>query len=167
MKAAHIPKIERRLAVAIETLLPEKTSRGDVEAPGDRLRRLLARLDSAEFEGRGRPESGWRQAVKDIVELLDHDVPELIDAVREAQGAQRKYCRYCRERRVGLLVASPEDHHSWECRDVDGCDARCAREDESNQAEPSEQPPASRALPVSGRIIGYESLNHGAIPCQS
>lgn len=124
MKAAHIPKVERRLQVAVETLLPEKTSRGEVEAPGDRLRVLLARLDSAEFEGRGRPETGWRSAVRDIVELLDTDVPELIDAVREAQGAQRKYCRYCGEQRLGLLAASPEDHHVWECRDVDGCDAR-------------------------------------------
>jgi hypothetical protein len=124
VKAAHIPKIERRLRIATETLLPEITSRGEVAAPGDRLRTLLARLDSAEFDGKGRPESGWRSAVRDIVELLDVDVPELIDAVREAQGAQRKYCRYCGERRVGLLIASPEDRHVWECRDVDGCDAR-------------------------------------------
>lgn len=127
MKAAHIPKIERRLAVAIETLLPETTSRGDVEAPGDRLRKLLARLDSAEYDGKGRPEQGWRQAVKDIVTLLDVDVPELIDAVRQAQGAQRKYCRYCHEYRISLLVASPDDHFVWECRDEDGCEARRAR----------------------------------------
>lgn len=124
MKTGHLPKIERRLRIAVETLLPESTSRGDVEAPGDRLRRLLARLDSAEFDGRGRPEIGWRQAVKDIVELLDVDVPELIDAVREAQGGQRKYCRYCGERRVGLLVASHDDNHQWECRDDDGCAVR-------------------------------------------
>jgi hypothetical protein len=124
MKVAHLAKIERRLRVAVDALLPEKTSRGDVEAPGDRLRRLLARLDSMEYEGRSRPEVGWRQAVVDIVELLDVDVPELIQAVREAQGGQRRYCRYCGERRVGLLVATPEDHHVWECRDMDGCQAR-------------------------------------------
>jgi hypothetical protein len=129
MKAAHIPKIERRLRIATETLLPEKTSRGEVEAPGDRLRKLLTRLDSAEFDGKGRPETGWRSAVRDIVELLDTDVPKLIDAVREAQGAQRKYCRYCGERRVGLLIASPEDRHVWECRDTDGCDSRKAWEE--------------------------------------
>jgi hypothetical protein len=127
MKAAHIPKIERRLAVAVETLLPESTSRGDVESPGDRLRRLLVRLDSAEFDGKGRPEVGWRAAVNDIVELLDVDVPDLIDAVREAQGALHKYCRHCGERRIGLLMATPEDHHVWECRDVDGCDTRKER----------------------------------------
>jgi hypothetical protein len=124
MKAAHIPKIERRLRIAVETLLPESTSRGEVEAPGDRLARLLARLDSAEFDGKGRPEVGWRSAARDIVELLDTDVPELIDAVREAQGAQRKYCRYCGERRVGLLAASLDDRFTWECRDEDGCQAR-------------------------------------------
>jgi hypothetical protein len=134
VRAAHIPKIERRLRIAVETLLPESTSRGDVEAPGDRLRRLLARLDSAEFEGKGRPESGWRSAVRDIVELLDVDVPELIDAVREAQGAQRKSCRYCGERRLGLLVASPDEHHVWECRDEDGCNARSDRKDASKSA---------------------------------
>jgi hypothetical protein len=132
VKAAHIPKVERRLAVAVATLLPESTSRGDVEAPGDRLRRLLARLDSAEFEGKGRPESGWRSAVRDIVELLDNDVPELIDAVRQAQGAQRKYCRYCGERRLGLLAASNDDHHTWECRDEDGCQARIDRKPASD-----------------------------------
>jgi hypothetical protein len=128
MKSAHIPKIERRLRIATETLLPEKTSRGEAVAPGDRLRKLLARLDSAEFEGRGRPESGWRSAVRDIVELLDTDVPELIDAVREAQGAQRKYCRYCGELRVGLLAASHDEQHVWECRDEDGCEARLAKQ---------------------------------------
>lgn len=129
MRASHIPKIERRLALAVEVLLPETTSRGEVEAPGDRLRRLLARLDSDEYEGKGRPESGWRQAAKDIVTLLDVDVPALIDAVREAQGAQRKYCRYCGERRIGLLAASHDDKFSWECRDEDGCQARADRKD--------------------------------------
>lgn len=38
MKAAHIPKIERRLRVAIETLLPESTSRDEAAAPGRRAR---------------------------------------------------------------------------------------------------------------------------------
>jgi len=137
MKTAHIPKIERRLGVAVETLLPEHTSRGEVEAPGDRLRKLLARLDSAEFDGKGRPEVGWRQAVRDIVELLDNDVPELIQAVREAQGGQRKYCRYCGERRTGLLVTSHDDNHSWECRDEDGCDARIDRKEGGSAEEKS------------------------------
>jgi hypothetical protein len=131
VKAAHLTKIERRLRVAIETLLPEKTGRGDVEAPGDRLRRLLARLDSAEFDGKGRPESGWRAAARDIVELLDVDVPGLIDAVRQAQGAQRKYCRYCGEHRIGLLAASHDDRFTWECRDEDGCDFRKTRREQS------------------------------------
>lgn len=129
MKSGHIPKIERRLQVAVTTLLPEITSRGEVSATGDRLRKLLARLDSAEFEGKGRPEVGWRGAVTDIVTLLDTDVPELIDAVRQAQGAQRKYCRYCHEYRVGLLVHSPDDHFVWECRDEDGCESRRLRRD--------------------------------------
>ncbi len=137
MKAAHIPKIERRLRVARETLLPESTSRGEVQASGDRLRKLLARLDSAEFEGKGRPESGWRAAAQDIVELLDVDVPELIDAVRQAQGAQRKYCQYCGERRLGLLVTSHEDNHSWECRDVDGCIVRQDRRGDDERHEPT------------------------------
>lgn len=93
MKAAHIPKIERRLKVARMVLTP-----------------LLTQMD--------------RASERDIIELLGTDVPELIDAVREAQGAQRKYCRYCGERRLGLLVASPDDRHVWECRDEDGCEAR-------------------------------------------
>lgn len=124
MKAAHIKKIEQRLALATEVLLPERTSRGEVEAPGDRLRRLLARLDSDDYEGKGRPESGWRMAAQAVVTLLDTDVPELIEALRQSQGAVRRYCRFCGERRIGLIVASPEDNRSWECRDVDGCDAR-------------------------------------------
>jgi hypothetical protein len=135
MRAAHIPKIQRRLDVAISVLLPESTSRGDVEAPGDRLARLLARLDSDEYEGKGRPESGWRQAAKDIVELLDVDVPELMDAVREAQGAQHKSCRYCGERRLGLLAASHDDHHTWECRDEDGCQARIDQKERRHGGE--------------------------------
>lgn len=135
MKTSHLPKIERRLAVAVETLLPEMTSRGEAEAPGDRLRRLLARLDSAEFEGRGRPGEGWRAAVRDIVELLDVDVPELIQAVREAQGGQRRYCQFCGERRIGLLVATPEDRHAWQCRDADGCEARLDRKEMRALAE--------------------------------
>lgn len=94
MKVAHLSKIERRLQVAVETMLPEGTS---------------------------------REAVRDIWELLRIDVPELIDAVRKAQGGQRKYCRYCGERRMGLIVASPDDRFVWECRDVDGCDTRKAR----------------------------------------
>ena len=93
MKTAHLPKIERRLQVAVKILLPEITN-------------------------------------PDIVQLLVTDVPELIDAVREAQGGQRKYCRYCGERRMGLIVASPEDRFVWECRDVDGCGARREREQE-------------------------------------
>jgi hypothetical protein len=124
VKVAHLAKIQRRLDVAVATLLPESTSRGEVEASGDRLRELLARLDSAEYDGRGRPEVGWRQAVKDIVELLDVDVPALMEAVRVAQGGQSKRCPFCGERRIGLLVASPEDNHVWQCRDVDGCDSR-------------------------------------------
>jgi hypothetical protein len=127
MKVAHLAKIQRRLDVAVATLLPESTSRGEVEAPGDRLRELLARLDSAEYEGRGRPDIGWRAAARDIVELLDVDVPALMEAVRVAQGGQRKNCPFCGERRVGLLVASHEDHFVWECRDVDGCQARVDR----------------------------------------
>ncbi len=73
------------------------------------------------------------EAGEDIARLLNVDVPELIDAVRAAQGAQRKYCRYCGERRLGLIVASPDDPRVWECRDADGCDVREARKErESN-----------------------------------
>lgn len=140
VKSAHIPKIERRLALAVEVLLPESTVRGEVMSPEVRLRKLLARLDSAEFEGKGRPESGWRQAALNITQLLTVDVPELIDAVREAQGAQRKYCRYCGERRLGLLAASHDDNHSWECRDEDGCDARAERKEQKEREMLSVQP---------------------------
>jgi len=96
VKVAHLAKIERRLRVAAETLLPAGIS---------------------------------REATPDIWELLTTDVPELIDAVRKAQGGQRKYCQYCGERRIGLIVASPEDRNTWECRDVDGCDFRVDRKE--------------------------------------
>lgn len=138
MKAAHLAKIKRRLDIAVTTLLPERTVRGEVLNPETRLRRLLARLDSAEFDGKGRPESGWRQAANDIITLLDTDIPELIDAVREAQGAQRKYCRWCGERRLGLLVESRDEHRVWECRDADGCDFRKNLRD--RPAPPEEAP---------------------------
>jgi hypothetical protein len=135
MKSAHLSKIQRRLEVAVETLLPESTIRGEALAPETRLRKLLARLDSAEFEGQGRPESGWRAAANDIITLLGTDVPELMDAVREAQGAQRKYCRWCGERRLGLLTESRDEPRTWECRDEDGCDFRKNLRDEPAPAE--------------------------------
>lgn len=138
MKAAHIVKIERRLRIAIETLLPERVARGEVRSPDSRLRRVLTRLDSADYDGRGRPESGWRQAVEDIITLLETDVPELIDAVRQAQGAQRKYCRWCGERRLGLLTESRDEPRTWECRDEDGCDFRKNLRD--HPAPPEEVP---------------------------
>jgi hypothetical protein len=100
VKAAHILKIERRLHVAVEKILPEIASLGEA------------------------PDPGLRSAVRDIAELLETDVPDLIDAVRQAQGAQRKYCRYCGERRLGLIVASHDEKNTWECRDEDGCDYR-------------------------------------------
>jgi hypothetical protein len=141
VKAAHIVKIERRLRIATETLLPERVARGEVKAPDSRLRRVLTRLDSADYDGRGRPESGWRQAVEDITTLLETDVPELIDAVRQAQGAQRRYCRWCGERRLGLLTECRDEPRTWECRDEDGCDYRQKQKLRDQPALPEEPLP--------------------------
>jgi hypothetical protein len=141
MRSSHLAKIERRLDVAVTTLLPESTVRGEVIAPETRLRRLLARLDSAEFDGKGRPESGWRAAASDIIRLLETDVPELMDAVRQAQGAVRKYCRYCGERRLGLIVDSRDEQHAWECRDADGCEFRQNLRGDPAEPEPGEEGP--------------------------
>lgn len=129
MKAAHLPKIEARRERVLQLLLPDAVPRGEIASPEDRLRELVLRLNGRDVFG---PEFPLRTAVANVRQLLEEDIPELMDAVREAQGAQRKYCRYCGERRLGLLAASHDDNHSWECRDEDGCEARISRKGQNS-----------------------------------
>jgi hypothetical protein len=54
------------------------------------------------------------------------DLPDLIDVAYEANAATPLMCRWCGERRTGLLVRQPETNR-MECRDQDGCQARQER----------------------------------------
>jgi hypothetical protein len=131
VKSAHLTNVERRCRRALDALLPDWVVRGtdlqEVDDPRQRLKEVIRRVSGAAPDGAA-------NLVNDLVTLLETDVPELIEAVREAQGAQRRYCRYCGERRVGLLAACHDDRSAWECRDEDGCDARSDRRNASKTA---------------------------------
>jgi hypothetical protein len=124
VKSAHLTNVERRCRRALDALLPDWVARGtdlqEVDDPRQRLKEVIRRVS-------GTAPDGAANLVNDLVTLLETDVPELIEAVREAQGAQRRYCRYCGERRV-------DDRSAWECRDEDGCDARSDRKNASKTA---------------------------------
>ena len=90
MKAAHLPKIAARLDRVLQVLLPEEVGRGPVTDPELRLKKLIQRVD-------GWPElppgSSWRNAIQDIARILEQDVPDLIDAVREANQERDRAVR--------------------------------------------------------------------------
>ena len=77
MKAAHLPKIAGRADAALLLLFPEVTHRGEVVDPDQRLKELIRRLDGAGDSDLGNDINALRR-------LLEVDVPEMIQAVREA-----------------------------------------------------------------------------------
>ena len=132
MKSAHLEKIEaRRRRVLQLLLLPDEVPRGEIGDPEDRLRELVRRLGGRDVLG---PDFPLRTAVENVRDLLETDVPELMDAVREA-NSRNAVCRYCGEGYQPLLVIAaledPERPGGWQCRDVDGCEARLMRRGET------------------------------------
>lgn len=132
MKSDHLKKVEARRRRVLAVLLPDTVTRqvdghnGEVLDPRKRLAEIINRSDSAL---RGSVAPGGRTTktdVDDIIRLLETDVPELIDAVYTANDAKPRMCRWCGERREGLLVRDPE-RGRLECRDQDGCAARQAK----------------------------------------
>lgn len=82
MKAEHLRKIAARAERVKQLLLPEAVMRGDVTDPQHRLRELIQRLGGREALGPGFP---LRTAVADVVRFLETDIPEMIQAVRDAE----------------------------------------------------------------------------------
>lgn len=91
MKAAHLEKISKRAERALDLILPFEVSRGEVGDPKDRLGEIIRRVD-----GKRNPE-----LVNDIwalTELLETDVPAMIQAVRDAQAEVRQARRELSQR---------------------------------------------------------------------
>lgn len=85
MKAAHLEKIAKRADRALRLLLPWEDNRGqEVEDPKERLREIIKRIDG----GGGHNE--LRNDIWALTELLETDVPAMIQAVRDAQAAEDK-----------------------------------------------------------------------------
>lgn len=131
MKTAHLEKIEGRRRRVLQLLLPDEVARGEVGDPEDRLRELITRLGGRDALG---PEFPLRTAVENVRALLENDIPALMGAVREA-NSRNAACRYCGEGYQPLLTISaledPERPGGWQCRDVDGCEARLMRRGET------------------------------------
>ena len=98
MKAAHLVKIQRRIDRVTQILLPDEVHRGEVTDPEDRLKKLIKRIDGWPDLPEG---SSWRSAVRDIVQVLEVDVPAMIEAVREANKA-----RYDAERALSMRAGT-------------------------------------------------------------
>jgi len=131
MKTAHLEKIEGRRRRVLQLLLPDEVARGEIGDPEDRLRELVRRLSGRDALG---PDYPLRTAVENVRDLLETDIPELMDAVRAA-NTREAACRYCGERYQPLLTISaledPEHPGGWQCRDVDGCETRLMRRGET------------------------------------
>lgn len=82
MKSDHLKKVEARAERVKQLLLPLAVKRGEVTDPQDRLRELILRVG-----GRGVLPGDFplRTAVADVVRFLEVDVPEMLQAVRDAQ----------------------------------------------------------------------------------
>jgi hypothetical protein len=94
MKAAHIQKVAARAERALELLLPFEDSRGDdVEDPKARLKDIIKRVD----RNSGGTASQLANDIWALTELLESDIPALIQALYDAQADARK----AREQRAG------------------------------------------------------------------
>jgi hypothetical protein len=91
MNAAHLKKVEARAERVRQLLLPLTVTRGDVGDPQDRLRELIKRIGGRDVIPQDVP---LRAAVADVVRFLETDMPEMVQAVRdanaEAQQARRE-----------------------------------------------------------------------------
>jgi hypothetical protein len=67
--------------------LPAEVPRGEITDPVKRLRELIHRIGGHDNQNGALP---LRNAVTDLVQFLEVDVPELIDAVRAAQEEARQ-----------------------------------------------------------------------------
>jgi len=125
MKSAHLVKINRRRERLLDALLPEKTGRGEVDDPYARLQDIIRRVGAAADR------SGAALAVTDLATLLEDDVPGMITAIRALASREPVRCRYCGETWDALVVPAavkdPEHPGGYQCRDVDGCEARLMR----------------------------------------
>jgi hypothetical protein len=150
VKSAHLEKIEARRRRVLQLLLPDEVPRGETGDPEDRLRELVKRLGGRDVLGPGFP---LRTAVENVRDLLETDIPELMDAVRAA-NARNARCRYCGEGYQPLLVIAaledPDRPGGWQCRDVDGCEARMMRAGETVIPAEAAAAPASPAGPRAG-----------------
>jgi hypothetical protein len=84
MKTGHLDKVAARAERALELLLPWNTARGEVADPRDRLKDIIRRVGGPHRQGSEIANDIWA-----LTELLETDVPELIQAVRDAQAEAR------------------------------------------------------------------------------
>ena len=135
MRSSHLVRIERRRQRVIQALLPDEAQRGDgLQEFGDpfgRLRDIISRV------GGSPPGTSAANVVTDLVTLLETDVPEMAVALRALASREPVRCRYCGEDWEPLLVPAavkePDSPGRYQCRDVDGCEARLARQAEARE----------------------------------
>jgi hypothetical protein len=87
MKAAHVKRVSERAARVRAFLLPGTVDGAAVPDPQDRLRQLLLRTGGREGLP---PDTSLRQAVAEVTRFLETDVPELVQAVFDAQREARE-----------------------------------------------------------------------------
>lgn len=96
MKAAHLEKVAGRAERALSLLLPWEDNRGaEVDDPKERLRDIIKRV------GGGTETSELRNDIWALTELLETDVPALIQAVRDAEAEARQARRDLAQRHAG------------------------------------------------------------------
>jgi hypothetical protein len=88
MKEAHLRKVLDRTNRVRQFLLPDEVRRGEVEDPRKRLRKLLNRIE-------GYPDTlvegqSLGSVTYDVVRFLETDMPEMVQAVRDANQAARE-----------------------------------------------------------------------------
>lgn len=89
MRAVHLKKVSDRAERCRQLLFPAQVSRGPVGDPKARLRELVLKVGGREKWGWA-PDFPLRTAVDDLERFLFTDVPELIQAVADAQNAARQ-----------------------------------------------------------------------------
>jgi hypothetical protein len=87
VKTAHLRKLEARAERVRHLLLPEENAQGEVTDSQARLRDLVKRISGGRELAAG---VTARQAVADLVQFLDVDLPEMIAAVRDAEESARQ-----------------------------------------------------------------------------
>jgi hypothetical protein len=92
VREAHLKKLEARAARVKNLLLPDSivfngmdTEIGD---PKDRLREIIKRV--AGFPEHLNPGETFKGVIRDVEQFLEHDMAELVEAVREANREARQ-----------------------------------------------------------------------------